>query len=127
LSFYVIGQPPAPPGCSSPLLLDIGGAPENLTESGPNPRNSCYNKDRGHSQEDLMGTLHPSKQNKKKKRVRGTVDRITAGIVVILIRHPDAGKDEPDTYLEIYVPVEKFKKRVPREGDYVSVDIEQND
>lgn len=74
-----------------------------------------------------MGTLQPSKQNKKKKRVRGTVDRITAGIVVILIRHPDAGKDEPDTYLEIYVPVEKFKKRVPREGDYVSVDIAQND
>jgi len=127
LSFYVIGRPFAPPDCVSPLQLDIGGAPENLRESGPNPGNSCYNKDRGHSQEDLMGTLQPSKQNKKKKRVRGTVDRITAGIVVVLIRHPDAGKDEPDTYLEIYVPVEKFKKRVPREGDYVSVDIEQND
>jgi len=74
LSFYVIGRPFASPGRASPLQLDIGGAPENLTESGPN-----------------------------------------------------AGKDEPDTYLEIYVPVEKFKKRVPREGDYVSVDIEQND
>ena len=63
---------------------------------------------------------------KKKKRVKGTVDRITGGIVVVLIRHPDAGKDEPDTYLEIYVPIEKFKKRTPHEGDYVSVDIEDN-
>lgn len=62
----------------------------------------------------------------KKKRVKGTVDRITGGIVVVLIRHPDAGKDEPDTYLEIYVPIEKFKKRTPQEGDYVSVEIEDN-
>ena len=74
-----------------------------------------------------MGTLQPSKHNKKKKRVKGTVDRITAGIVVVLIRHPEAEKNEPDTYLEIYVPIEKFKKRVPREGDYVSVDIEEKD
>ncbi len=64
--------------------------------------------------------------NKKKKRVKGTVDRITGGIVVVLIKHPDAGDDEPDTYLEIYVPIEKFKKRTPKEGDYVSVDIEQD-
>jgi len=69
------------------------------------------------------GSLHGGK---KKKRVKGTVDRITGGIVVVLIRHPDAEKTEPDTYLEIYVPIEKFKKRVPKEGDYVSVDIEQD-
>jgi len=73
-----------------------------------------------------MSTLQPSKQKKKKKRVRGTVDRITAGIVVVLIRHPNAEENELDTYLEIYVPIEKFKKRVPREGDYISVDIEEN-
>lgn len=70
------------------------------------------------------GSLYGGK--KKKKRVKGTVDRITGGVVVVLIRHPDAGKDEPDTYLEIYVPIEKFKKAVPKEGDYVSVDIEEN-
>jgi len=127
LSLHVIGRPSAPPGRASPLQLDIGGAPGNPAESGPDRGNSCYNIGRDRSKEDLMGTLQPSKHNKKKKRVRGTVDRITAGIVVVLIRHPDAGKDEPDTYLEIYVPIEKFKKRVPREGDYVSVDIEQND
>jgi hypothetical protein len=33
LSFYVIGLPLAPPGCLSPLLLDIGGAPEKLFNS----------------------------------------------------------------------------------------------
>jgi len=64
--------------------------------------------------------------NKKKKRVKGVVDRVTAGIVVVVIRHPDATSDEPDTFLEIYVPIEKFKKRTPKEGDYVSVDIEDN-
>lgn len=70
------------------------------------------------------GSLHGGK--KKTKRVKGTVDRITGGIVVVLIRHPDAGKDEPDTYLEIYVPREKFKNRDLKEGDYVSVDIEES-
>ncbi len=59
---------------------------------------------------------------KKKKRVRGCVDRVTGGIVVVLIKHPD----EPDIYQEIYVPVEKFKNSIPQEGDYVSVDIEDN-
>ncbi|HNS09425.1 MAG TPA: hypothetical protein PKN29_06975 [Candidatus Ozemobacteraceae bacterium] len=73
-----------------------------------------------------MSTLQPSKQKKKKKRVKGVVDRITAGIVVVLIRHPNAAEDEPDTYLEIYVPREKFKNRDLHEGDYVSVDIEEN-
>ena len=73
-----------------------------------------------------MSTLQPSKQKKKKKRVKGTVDRITGGIVVVLIRHPDAAKNEPDTYLEIYVPRENFKNRDLKEGDYVSVDIEES-
>jgi hypothetical protein len=130
LSFYVIGRPLAPPGCSSPLLLDIGGAPETPRNLWPKHRNTCYNIDRSRPKEDLMptkhheGSLHGGK--KKKKRVKGTVDRITGGIVVVLIRHPDAGKDEPDTYLEIYVPRENFKNRDLKEGDYVSVDIEQD-
>lgn len=59
-------------------------------------------------------------ENKKKKRVRGVVDRITAGIVVVVIRHPD----DPEAMKEIYVPREKFKNRDLQEGDYVSVDIE---
>ena len=63
---------------------------------------------------------------KKKKRVKGTVDRITGGIVVVVVRHPDAADDEPDAFMEIYVPIANFKKRVPHEGDYVSVDIEDN-
>ena len=65
------------------------------------------------------GSLHGGK---KKKRVRGTVDRVTGGIVVVLIKHPD----EPDVYIEIYVPLSNFKKRTPHEGDYVSVEIEDN-
>jgi hypothetical protein len=119
----------APPDYSSPLLLDIGGAPEKLRNLRPNPRNTCYNIDRSRPKEDLMPTKRHEGSlygNKKKKRVKGTVDRITGGIVVVLIRHPDAGKDEPDTYLEIYVPRENFKNRDLKEGDYVSVDIEQD-
>ena len=69
-----------------------------------------------------MSTLQPSKQKKKKKRVKGVVDRITAGIVVVVIRHPE----DPEAFLEIYVPCEKFKNRDLHEGDYVSVDIEEN-
>ena len=63
------------------------------------------------------GSLH----NKKKKRVRGVVDRITAGIVVVVIQHPD----DPDVYKEIYVPLENFKKATPQEGDRVTVLIEE--
>lgn len=59
---------------------------------------------------------------KKKKRVKGTVDRVTGGIVVVVIRHPD----DPEAFMEIYVPIANFKKRTPHEGDYVSVDIEDN-
>lgn len=53
------------------------------------------------------GSLYGSK---KKKRVRGCVDRVTGGIVVVVIKHPD----EPDVYQEIYVPIEKFTKRTPQ-------------
>lgn len=60
--------------------------------------------------------------NKKKKRVKGWVDRVTGGIVVVVIKHPD----DPDSTIEIYVPVEQFKKRTPQEGDYVSVEVEDN-
>ena len=59
---------------------------------------------------------------KNKKRVRGWVDRVTGGIVVVVIKHPD----DPEATMEIYVPVEKFKKRTPEEGEYVSVLIEDN-
>lgn len=65
------------------------------------------------------GSLHGSK---KKKRVKGCVDRVTGGIVVVLIKD----EEEPDVYHEIYVPISKFKNRTPQEGDYVSVEIEEN-
>ena len=65
------------------------------------------------------GSLYGSK---KKKRVRGCVDRVTGGIVVVVIKHPD----DPDATMEIYVPVEQFKKRTPKEGEYISVDIADN-
>lgn len=68
-----------------------------------------------------MGSLQPSKHKKKKKRVKGVVDRITAGIVVVVIRHPE----DPEAFHEIYIPREKFKNRDLQEGDYVSVDIEE--
>jgi len=41
---------------------------------------------------------------------------------VVLIKLPD----EPDIYQEIYVPIENFKNSLPKESDYVSVDIEDN-
>lgn len=63
-----------------------------------------------------------SNRPKPKKRVRGWVDRVTGGIVVVVIKHPT----EPDATIEIYVPVEKFKKRTPEEGEYVSVLIDDN-
>ncbi|MDN5280430.1 MAG: hypothetical protein PWR01_4395 [Clostridiales bacterium] len=55
--------------------------------------------------------------NKPKKRVRGVVDRIENGIVVVVIEHPD----DPDATVEIYVPREKFKKHDLKEGDRVTV------
>jgi hypothetical protein len=78
-----------------------------------------------HKGENLMstkrheGSLHG---NKKKKRVKGCVDRVTGGIVVVLIKD----EEDPDVYHEVYVPISKFKNRTPQEGDYVSVEIEDN-
>ena len=63
----------------------------------------------------------PSIYQKKKIRVRGFVDRISNGIVVVVIKNP---KDN-ETVKEIFIPVSKFPKGAPDEGDYVSVVIEQ--
>jgi len=64
------------------------------------------------------GSLHGN--NKNSKRVSGSVDRVTGGIVVILVR----SKEDPEIFNEIYVPVEKFPNGAPREGDQVSVFID---
>ena len=58
----------------------------------------------------------------EKKRIRGVVDRIEGGIVVVLIRDPD----DPEMTREIYVPRSKFKKRDLEEGDRVTVTIERS-
>lgn len=55
----------------------------------------------------------------KKKKVRGVVDRISNGIVVVVIRDPE----DPQYVKEIYIPVSKFPKRVPEEGEYISITI----
>ena len=55
----------------------------------------------------------------EKKRVRGVIDRIEGGIVVVLIRDPE----DPDITREIYVPLTRFKKRILEEGDRVTVAI----
>lgn len=55
----------------------------------------------------------------KKKKVRGFVDRISNGIVVVVIRDPE----DPQYVKEIYIPVSKFPKRVPEEGEYISITI----
>lgn len=62
----------------------------------------------------------PSIYQKKKKKVKGYVDRISNGIVVIVIRNPE----DNESVREIFVPISKFAKRVPEEGDYVSVTVE---
>ena len=61
----------------------------------------------------------PSIYKKKTIRVRGFVDRISNGIVVVVIRDPE----DNECVREIFVPVSKFPKRVPEEGDYVSVTV----
>lgn len=61
----------------------------------------------------------PSLYKKKTIRVRGFVDRISNGIVVVVIRDPE----DNECLREIFVPVSKFPKRVPEEGDYVSVTV----
>ena len=55
----------------------------------------------------------------ERKRVRGVVDRIEGGIVVVLIRDPE----DPNITREIYVPRSRFKKRDLEEGDRVTVTI----
>ena len=55
----------------------------------------------------------------EKKRVRGVVDRIDNGVVVVLIRDPN----DPDMTREIYVPRSRFRKRDLEEGDRVTVTI----
>ncbi len=65
------------------------------------------------------GSLHGGKKTKK---VQGCVDRVTGGIVVVLVRHPD----DPEVFQEIYVPIEKFNNRVPEPGEYVSVSVSRN-
>lgn len=64
------------------------------------------------------GSLHGG--NSKQQRVKGTVDRITGGIVVVLVKNAD----DPEIFNEVYIPLEKFKDRIPQEGDQVSVFIE---
>ena len=61
----------------------------------------------------------PSIYQKKTKKVRGYVDRISNGIVVVVIRNPE----DNETVKEIFIPVSKFPKGAPEEGDYVSVTI----
>ena len=62
----------------------------------------------------------PSIYKKKKVRVKGFVDRISNGIVVVVIRNPQ----DPNCIKEIYVPASQFPKGVPEEGEYVSVLVE---
>ena len=68
---------------------------------------------------DIPKRSTPSLYKKKKVRVRGYVDRISNGIVVVVIRNPE----DNESVKEIFVPVSKFPKRVPEEGDYVSVTV----
>lgn len=59
--------------------------------------------------------------DKKDKKVRGTVDRVTGGIVVVVIADPD----DPDYEKEIYIPQDKLKKETLKEGEKVSVVIKK--
>ena len=61
----------------------------------------------------------PSIYQKKTKKVKGYVDRISNGIVVVVIRNPE----DNESIKEIFVPINKFPKAVPNEGDYVCVTI----
>ena len=61
----------------------------------------------------------PSIYQKQKKKVKGFVDRISAGIVVVVIEDPE----DLEYCREIYIPASKFPKRIPEPGDYISVTI----
>ncbi|PKL41758.1 MAG: hypothetical protein CVV41_17635, partial [Candidatus Riflebacteria bacterium HGW-Riflebacteria-1] len=53
---------------------------------------------------------------KASKLVQAFVDRVVNDVVVVVIRHPGAAEDEPDTFKEIYIPGERFKE-FPNEGE----------
>ena len=57
-----------------------------------------------------------------KKRVVGDVDRITAGIVVVVIQDPKGKKGETR---EVYIRRDKIKRKDIKEGDKVSVLIDE--
>ena len=61
----------------------------------------------------------PSIYKKKTVRVKGFVDRISNGIVVVVIRNPIDNK----SVKEIFIPASKFPNRVPEEGEYVCVTV----
>lgn len=63
----------------------------------------------------------PSIFQKKKVKVKGFVDRVSNGIVVVVIRNPE----DNETVKEIFIPVSKFPKGAPEEGDYICVTIER--
>ena len=63
----------------------------------------------------------PSIFQKKNNKVKGYVDRVSNGIVVVVIRNPE----DKDCVKEIFIPVSKFPKGVPEEGDYICVTIER--
>ena len=56
---------------------------------------------------------------KQKKRVRGVVDRIENGIVVVVVQDPE----DENASIEVYVPLSKFKNKNIEEGDKVTVYI----
>ncbi|PKL49569.1 MAG: hypothetical protein CVV42_06190 [Candidatus Riflebacteria bacterium HGW-Riflebacteria-2] len=63
---------------------------------------------------------------KASKLVQAVVDRVVNDVVVVVIRHPDAAEDEPDTFKEIYIPGERFKEP-PNEGDIIPIDPDKSD
>ena len=52
-------------------------------------------------------------------RKRGVVDRVTDGVVVVVVEHPD----DPNCQMEVYIPENDFERTTPNEGDRVSVTI----
>ena len=55
----------------------------------------------------------------KKNKSRGTVDRVEEDIVVVVVDDPD----NPEESREVYIKKDSFKKRTPKEGDKVSVEL----
>ena len=63
----------------------------------------------------------PSIFQKKKVKVRGFVDRVSNGIVVVVIRNPE----DNETVKEIFIPESKFPKGAPEEGGIICVTIKR--